>query len=128
MKPFNIEEAKQGKPVCTRGGNPARIICFDANNSHYPIIALVNLNNQEEDPIAYTKEGKYTISETKHNKDLVMVSEKKQGWINFYRRAGRIMTGTYVYETEEMAKSNTRGVTGERDPDYIDTIRVEWEE
>lgn len=29
-KPFNLEEAKAGKPVCTRGGHKAKIICFDA--------------------------------------------------------------------------------------------------
>ena len=30
LKPFNLEAAKQGKPVCTRDGRKARIICFDA--------------------------------------------------------------------------------------------------
>lgn len=29
MKPFNLEEAKAGKPVCNREGNDVRIICFD---------------------------------------------------------------------------------------------------
>lgn len=42
MKPFDLEAAKAGKPVCTRDGIKARIICFDViNKSNYPIIALL---------------------------------------------------------------------------------------
>lgn len=29
MKPFDIELAKQGKPVCTRDGRPVKILCYD---------------------------------------------------------------------------------------------------
>lgn len=43
MKPFNLEEAKAGKPVCTRDGYDARILCFDAKNPYYPVVALVNI-------------------------------------------------------------------------------------
>lgn len=28
-KPFNLEEAKAGRPVCTRNGQEVRIICFN---------------------------------------------------------------------------------------------------
>ena len=31
MKPFDLEKAKAGSPVCTRSGEKVRIICFDAN-------------------------------------------------------------------------------------------------
>lgn len=42
LKEFNLEAAKAGKPVCTRDGRKARIICFDTiNKSNYPIIALL---------------------------------------------------------------------------------------
>lgn len=40
-KPFDLEQAKAGKPVCTRDGHKARIICFDAKLENYSIIALV---------------------------------------------------------------------------------------
>lgn len=39
MKPFNLEEAKAGKPVCTRDGRKVNILRFDLNNP-YPIIAV----------------------------------------------------------------------------------------
>lgn len=40
MKPFDLEAAKAGAPVCTRDGMEARIICFDRVDLEYPIIAL----------------------------------------------------------------------------------------
>lgn len=33
MKPFNLEEAKAGKPVCTRDGRRVEIISFENPNS-----------------------------------------------------------------------------------------------
>ncbi len=41
MKPFNLEEAKVGKPVCTRDGKRVEIISFENPNSVYPILARV---------------------------------------------------------------------------------------
>lgn len=41
MKPFNLEEAKAGKPVCNRMGNDVRIICDNKKDSTgYSIVAL----------------------------------------------------------------------------------------
>lgn len=47
MKPFNLEEAKAGKPVCTRDG---RIVTFirEINSSGidpYPVVAIINDEN-----------------------------------------------------------------------------------
>ena len=46
LKPFDIQKAREGKPVCTRDGHKARIICFDYNGEtgDYPIVALVHYN------------------------------------------------------------------------------------
>lgn len=42
LKPFDLNAAKAGKPVCTRDGRKARIICFNTKTlCDYPIIALV---------------------------------------------------------------------------------------
>ncbi len=39
LKPFDLEKAKAGAPVCLQDGTPVRIICWDAKGD-YPIIAL----------------------------------------------------------------------------------------
>lgn len=41
FKPFDLEQAKAGKPVCTRDGRKARIICFDLKNGNHPIVAAI---------------------------------------------------------------------------------------
>jgi len=56
MKPFNLEEAKSGNPVCTRLGRDARIIFFDKKGS-YPIVALIDYEYIEE-VIVYDLNGK----------------------------------------------------------------------
>ena len=33
LKPFDLEAARAGSPVCTRDGRKARIVCFDKKGS-----------------------------------------------------------------------------------------------
>ena len=116
MKPFDIELAKQGKPVCTRDGRKARIICFDRRGDKFPIVALLDGCNEEHSEVAetFTNEGLYEIGEKSSN-DLMMLPEKKEGWVNVYKER--------IYSTKEEAIEATYdGVT------YVDTVKVCWEE
>ena len=113
LKEFDINLAKQGKPVCTRDGRKARLICFDKKGA-YPIVALVNDYNEEEYIKNYDEFGKKFIGgET--SDDLMMLPEKKEGWVNVYKER--------CYETREEAIRHIAPGTK-----YVDTIRVEWEE
>lgn len=56
LKPFDLEAARSGKPVCTRDGRKARIICFDRNDL-YPIVALIECEEGKEMVGAYSNEG-----------------------------------------------------------------------
>ena len=113
LKPFDIQKAREGKPVCTRDGHKARIICFDKKGA-YPIVALVNDYNEEEYIKNYDEFGKKIIGRETGD-DLMMLPEKKEGWINVYKER--------IYSTKEEAIEATYdGVT------YIDTIKISWEE
>ena len=115
LKPFNLETAKQGKPVCTRDGRKARIICFDMNSfNNHIIVALITEENGTETIYSYTSDGKW--KETKTENDLMMLPEKKEEWINIYE-------DMVMYASEEEAKM---GIATERN--YIATVKVEWEE
>ncbi len=126
MKEFNLEEAKAGKPVCTRDGNPARIICYDCDNAFDKgkcIVALIKVPKGELlQP--YYSDG--TIFSGKAcDDDLFMATEKKFAWVNLYQtRFGNLAIGK-SYETEEEAKQNT-GMAD--DNQYLKTIKIEWEE
>lgn len=120
MEPFNLEEAKAGKPVVTRGGKPARIVCWDRKNEFYPILALVG---EKEEPLYFTTEGRfYNLEESRL--DLFMAPEKHEGWINIYKYTiDTNRRGGSIYPTKEEAINK-----GRSNSDYITTIHVTWEE
>jgi hypothetical protein len=118
MKPFNLEEAKKGKPVTTKDGNPVRILCFDRDNfTDTPILALVNIEGVEM--------ARYYHDDGSHNDqpslDLVMAGEKKEGWIRLYKGNMKTFVENTIYKTKDEALNTT-------DPDLIDVIKIEWEE
>lgn len=124
MKPFNLEAAKAGKPVCTRDGQKARILCFDLKDKHFKIAAAISLNENTEYIETFTIDGrKYRNASYEDDSDLMMVSEKKQGWINVYKETeGEYYTDKVIFKTECSA---FRAVS----PDgYVTTMKIDWEE
>lgn len=122
LKPFSLEAAKAGKPVCTRDGRKARIICFDREfiyeGQNYCIVALIKEGPYNETVYNYTENGLYNSNKI-HNNDLMMLSEKKEGWVNVYK--GRLLdTKSYPTKKEAFAKACQR--------DYVDTVKIEWQE
>lgn len=111
LKPFNLEEARAGKPICTRDGSKA-IFLTTLQNKRFPVVAVVNCE-QEENIYQYDING--ICDENIDTLDLMMLPEKKEGWVNVYKDS--------VYDTKDealMGRSDCRG--------YIDTINVSWEE
>ncbi len=130
MKPFNLEEAKAGKPVCTRHGYKARILCFDMK-SDYPIVAIVDVGGQEL-LIDCTLEGIYSIVDAPSDYDLFMAPEKRKGWINVYKSSSYkngVITDAHIYENSVLAKKNACLDNNYINADYyIGTFPIEWEE
>ena len=131
LKPFDIQKAREGKPVCTRGGRKARIICFDRKFYHdgynYPIVAMVN-NNDNELVHAYTQDG-LLVGNMEGELDLMMLPEKKEGWINIYNADTTFYyVDGRVFETKDEAVQEEVEKKQREKNEYIDTIRVEWEE
>ena len=120
---FNLEEAKAGKPVCTRDGRKARIICFDAK-CNKPIVALIYDCNKET-VLQYLENGRFFVDQI-DKYDLMMLPEKKEGWVNVYKSYNvgkKIPCMSSIYPTKEEAKKSS--VVGF---DYVDTVKIEWEE
>ena len=120
LKEFNLEAAKQGKPVCTKDGRKARIICFDRTDL-YPIVALIECEDGKEMVGAYSKEGQTDIYEIKGT-DLMMLPEKKEGWVNVYNSLGVVTFSHNPYDTKKEALANVKP------KDYVDTVKISWEE
>lgn len=74
QKPFDVELAKKGAKVETKDGYSVRILCYDRIKTDYPIVALINFDN-EEACISYNIKGSLNCNQT--SKDLVIVEEIK---------------------------------------------------
>ena len=123
LKKFDLEAAKAGKPVCTRDGRKARIICFDAK-CNKPIVALIYDCNKET-VLQYLENGRFFVDQI-DKYDLMMFPQKKEGWVNVYKSYNvgkKIPCMASIYPTKEEAKKSS--VVGF---DYVDTVKIEWEE
>ena len=126
LKPFDLDEAKAGKPVCTRDGRKARIICFDGKGDQ-PIIALVEAKGNKDALIEkverYFINGHSVFEVRETNNDLMMLPEKKEGWVNVYydNDASSHRGCRFIYDTKERAVK-------EAGSSYITTVKINWEE
>jgi hypothetical protein len=118
LKEFDLEAAKAGKPVCTRDGRKARIICFDLNNKNFPIVAIINCDTEEN---AYQYDIDGVCDEHDNNLNLMMSPEKKEGWVNLCKNNYGDTLAVGVFPNREEAVSNCP-------PSYLGTIKIEWEE
>lgn len=127
MKPFNLEQAKAGKPVCTRDGREVRIICFDVKNEDFPIMALVyNSKDNFEFDCAYTKDGFCFIDRRKNDCNLMMKGEKKKGYVALFKPSiwsDSMAYASDVYESHEKLQSIV-----EDDDECLGIVEVEWED
>ena len=122
LKSFSLEAAKAGKPVCTRDGRKVRIICFDRfdrKEANKQIVALVK-DDDREFPYCYDLKGRCLSN---NNLDLMMLSEKHEGWVNIYKsnyNHTRYVGGIY--------KTKKEALKGGADYTVVDTVKIEWEE
>ena len=127
LKPFDIQKAREGKPVCTRDGRKVRIICFDKKYIR-PIVALVDhgdeVDEEVEEIIECHNDGYYNCREIPSPNDLMMLPEKKEGWVNINKATlgnDTVVFGHIFKNREDAVKS------AENNDRYIATVKIEWE-
>ena len=129
MKQFNLEEFKKdpSKKVVTRDGREVRIICTDFKSQmNKPVIALIKEDEDEENAFNFKENGRWHLPENEESlKDLFFTPIKREGWINLYKDKDEDITYLpgIIHDSEEEAKEAIKG-----DPDFIATIKIEWEE
>ena len=119
LKPFDIQKAREGKPVCTRDGRKARLIAVNLNSKTYPLAAVIENNGEENEVHNYTSDGLATYGTLNHA-DLMMLPEKKEGWVNVYKDGDNNYRST-IYTNEKVALSRKGSAC-------ITTIKISWEE
>ena len=122
MKEFNLTEylKNPSKKVVTRDGREVRVICADAKGEE-PIIVLVYNNIRDEENVyTYNRDG-YFYKDIDSCLDLFFAPIKREGWINVYSEQEYRYPGENIFATKEEAIKY-------KDINYIDTIKIEWEE
>ena len=117
LKPFDIRKAREGKPVCTRDGRRVRIICFNRESIGFPIIALIK-NGDTEGVYQFDDKGRSNIDDEERGYDLMMLPEKKEGWVNIYAL-------NTCYSSKEEAEAN---IDKDYEHEYVRTVKINWEE
>lgn len=117
-KPFNLQEAKNGRAVETKDGRPVRLFVFDLKGDYVIGGAYTDRDGQEH--LAEWKEnGSYFLNSAADGRDLVMKSviRKREVWLN-------------VYEDRCVAHSGQREAAFHAGPDRIACVptTLEWEE
>lgn len=113
--PFDAEQAKQGKSVCTKDGRPVRILCYDRDDV-LPIVALIRQWNGEQSVATYTMEG---VAETGDNNDtLVIIGVERKGYVAVLK--------DMPYNPEKLPCYNDRCANGlifDKPEDVIETMK-----
>ena len=129
LKHFDIQKAREGKPVCTRDGRKARIICFDRKGDMSIAALIANKGIDNDNKVCETEEVHLYYENGRCNKfqeycyDLMMLPEKKEGWVNVYydNDASSHRGCRFIYDTKERAVK-------EAGSSYITTVKINWEE
>lgn len=127
LKSFSLEAAKAGKPVCTRDGRKAKILCYDfKQNEEYPILVAVENKDGKECALLYSNDGISDMYKSSNN-ELVMFSEKKEGWVNVYRDCdgANITKDDNIYSSKDAAIACAQII--DRD-NYVATTIIKWKE
>lgn len=117
MKPFNLEAALRGEPVCDNKGSIATQV------AHFPTADRdfrVAVQWGENGPVGtYTDDGRpYVGSETHY---LFMAPRKRKGWLHLMRA---VSGGLYACHT---SVESERAATQASDS-HVATVAVEWKE
>lgn len=107
------------KPVETRNGRKARIVCSDMKSKYKQIVALVyDLSTDEEFVHWYRPDGHFLTSGVEHQLDLVNVPERTIRYVNLHRK-------------NSLADSLTQNVAVRPKPYFVDgfdAIKLTYED
>ena len=106
MKPFNLERALAGDPVCYRNGEPVLHV-FYAEKS--PDIRRLFSISQFGDVYRHQKNGGFYLNGRQDSIDLFMAPVKKTYWMNVYKDEGGMLYGGSLLSTESDAKYASDG-------------------
>ncbi len=121
------------KPVQTRDGRPARIICTDRDHIDGPIVALIknNIPNHphegEEIVVSYHANGMYHSLAGDLSSDLINIPEKRSQWQTVTLNNGWLFDRFPTKNLAIAAQTQAMIVIGHLRFDYEDDVLINVE-
>ena len=115
MKPFNLEEALDGKPVVTRDGRKVTHITKMPNNNF--IVGIIEGVPQIPQ---WAVNGNFLNDHYTHPCDLFMFIEKKSVWVNIYED---LYDNTFALGLQHLSLEKAK-LNISNDKTYIKTIEI----
>lgn len=125
MKQFNLEEYTDNpsQKVVTRIGKPVRIICTDSKVENFPIVAIIEIDENNEIVDIFKQNGESKLN-TQSERDLFFAPKIGEGCVNVYKMPDRVgLESSIIFGTKEEAE-----FYGVDNPNYVATTKIEWEE
>ena len=128
MKQFSLDEYHKNpsKPLVTRSGLSARIVCDDAPGD-FPIVVIIDKMSTVDNcvtHVAYRKNGLVNPDGIHSPYDLFFVFYQCEGWVNIFTNDDGENLVTYsIYKSKEDAEREEKQCS-----DYIASVEIKWEE
>lgn len=113
MKPFNLEAAKRGEPFYNNVVQPEQLL-------HFLGECLYGGNRA----VAYERPNGSVHRDRSSN--LCMAPRKVVKWVNIYRTGYNLRLGECKFDTADEATRSAQACADNRE--YVNSVRVEWEE
>lgn len=114
MKPFDLEKAKAGEPVVTRGGLKAEFLA-EINSEKYPLVFVIAYADGTQSVVEVMKDGVFSRHKN-GDLDLFMAPKTVTKWYNAYKGGT-----TEYYDSKEKAE-------GLASKNVLETRSISWEE
>lgn len=114
------------KPVQTRDGRPARILCTDYDNGQYPIVGIVRMADGRSSLRTFTRNGTAVVGLRKEtDNDLVNVPTQEEKYYICYSHRTDDRTQVLLSSSdEEAARKACRSYNGGFDGREWNAVRI----
>ena len=107
LRPFNLEEAKAGKPIVCRDGEEANFLIHSDLLERNQRVVFARAG----DVYACNENGKNKLNSLPDRFDLFMAPEKRTVWVNFYPDECHGQAGVSLFSSKEEADKRASNQT-----------------
>lgn len=109
LKPFDLEAAKRGEPICTRDGREARFIAHVPDVvDQYKVVVMYHDDEYGKTISAFCENGAW-IGGSEESNDLFMPPRKAQLWVRAYRAPHGGIAISWAYDLKDLQKNSNFG-------------------